>query len=135
MGILSGPVTGAAGQGGLAQAKARHCWLISLPGNAIPPEARISWCVSSRHLRCNGELETWFGQLSRWLPPAINPQRSRKMTSIKTAVKNFVSNEDGAALVEYALLVALIAIVCILGVTFLGQNVSTKFSNIGKCLT
>jgi pilus assembly protein Flp/PilA len=57
------------------------------------------------------------------------------MTSIKTAVKNFVSNEDGAALVEYALLVALIAIVCILGVTFLGQNVSTKFSNIGKCLT
>ncbi|MEO8193398.1 MAG: Flp family type IVb pilin [Gemmatimonadales bacterium] len=57
------------------------------------------------------------------------------MTSLKTAVKNFVSNEDGAALVEYALLVALIAIICILGVTFLGQTVSSKFKKIGDCLT
>lgn len=57
------------------------------------------------------------------------------MTSLKKAVGNFVSNEDGAALVEYALLVALIAIICILGVTFLGQSVSKKFKTIGDCLT
>ena len=57
------------------------------------------------------------------------------MTSFRKAVKNFVSNEDGAALVEYALLVALIAIICILGVTFLGQKVSDKFTKIGACLT
>jgi pilus assembly protein Flp/PilA len=56
------------------------------------------------------------------------------MKSLKSAVKNFVSNEDGAALVEYALLVALIAIICILGVTFLGKTVSTKFKNIGDSL-
>ena len=58
-----------------------------------------------------------------------------KMTRFKMGVKNFVSNEDGAALVEYALLVALIAIICILGVTFLGQKVSGKFKGIGDCLT
>jgi pilus assembly protein Flp/PilA len=50
------------------------------------------------------------------------------------AVKNFMSDEDGAALVEYALLVALIAIICILGVTFLGQKVSGKFKAIGDNL-
>ncbi len=50
------------------------------------------------------------------------------MKSFKNAVRNFVSNEDGAALVEYALLVALIAIVCILGVTALGDKVNNKFT-------
>ena len=57
------------------------------------------------------------------------------MTSIKKAVSNFVSNEDGAALVEYALLVALIAIICILGVTFLGRSISSKFKTIGDNLS
>ena len=57
------------------------------------------------------------------------------MKSLNKAVKNFISNEDGAALVEYALLVALIAIICILGVTFLGQRVSSKFKAIGDNLS
>ena len=57
------------------------------------------------------------------------------MKSLKKAVSNFISNEDGAALVEYALLVALIAIICILGVTFLGRKVSEKFKIIGDNLS
>jgi len=39
--------------------------------------------------------------------------------------------ERGASLVEYALLVALIAIVCIVAVTTLGKNASSKFNSIG----
>lgn len=42
--------------------------------------------------------------------------------------------EDGASLVEYALLVALIAIVCIAAITILGQNASSKFSNMASNL-
>ena len=38
--------------------------------------------------------------------------------------------ERGASLVEYALLVALIAVVCIAAVTLLGSSASTKFSSI-----
>lgn len=57
------------------------------------------------------------------------------MKNLKNAVNNFISNEDGAALVEYALLVALIAIICILGVTFLGRKVSEKFKTIGDNLS
>jgi Flp pilus assembly pilin Flp len=39
-------------------------------------------------------------------------------------------NEKGASLVEYALLVALIAAISIAGVKLLGQHASTQFSTI-----
>ena len=40
--------------------------------------------------------------------------------------------DRGAALVEYALLVALIALICVAAVTFLGVKLSSKFSGIGS---
>jgi pilus assembly protein Flp/PilA len=43
-------------------------------------------------------------------------------------------SERGASLVEYALLVALIAVVCIVAVTILGQNASSKFSSVGSSI-
>jgi pilus assembly protein Flp/PilA len=42
--------------------------------------------------------------------------------------------ERGASLVEYALLVALIAVVAIGAVSFLGGSASTKFSTVGSSL-
>jgi pilus assembly protein Flp/PilA len=42
--------------------------------------------------------------------------------------------DRGASLVEYALLVALIAVVCIVAVTILGKNASSKFSSVGSAL-
>jgi len=45
-----------------------------------------------------------------------------------------VRREDGASLVEYALLVALIALVCIVAVTLLGTTTSHKFSQVGSSL-
>jgi pilus assembly protein Flp/PilA len=42
--------------------------------------------------------------------------------------------ERGAGLVEYALLVALIAVVCITAVTFLGTSGSAKFDKAGKAV-
>ena len=44
----------------------------------------------------------------------------------------FVRTERGAALVEYALLVALIAVVCIGAITVLGNNASDKYSSVGS---
>ena len=40
-------------------------------------------------------------------------------------------SERGAALVEYALLVALIAVVCIVALTALGDQAADKFSRVG----
>jgi pilus assembly protein Flp/PilA len=42
--------------------------------------------------------------------------------------------EDGASLVEYALLVALIAVICIVAIAFLGQAASSKFSAVGSSI-
>ena len=47
----------------------------------------------------------------------------------------FAKTERGAALVEYALLVALIAVVCIIAITVLGSNASAKFSNVASSLS
>lgn len=46
----------------------------------------------------------------------------------------FGNTESGASLVEYALLVALIAVVCIVAVTFLGTSASGKFNGVGSSI-
>ena len=46
----------------------------------------------------------------------------------------YADGERGASLVEYALLVALIAVVCIAAVTLLGKNASNKFSSVGTSI-
>ena len=45
------------------------------------------------------------------------------------------NSDRGASLVEYALLVALVAIVCFVAVEFLGQSTSEGFSTYGESLT
>jgi pilus assembly protein Flp/PilA len=47
----------------------------------------------------------------------------------------FGQSERGASLVEYALLVALIAVVCIVAITFLGKRASQKFSDVGSAIS
>ena len=46
----------------------------------------------------------------------------------------FIKGETGASMVEYALLVALIAVVVIAAALFLGNAISTKFSEVGSTL-
>jgi len=46
------------------------------------------------------------------------------------AVKRFVKGEEGAAMVEYGLMLALIAVVCIAAVTAVGTKTSTMFSSV-----
>ena len=46
----------------------------------------------------------------------------------------FGTDERGASLVEYALLVALIAVICIVAIAFIGQSASSKFSSVGSAV-
>ena len=43
-------------------------------------------------------------------------------------------SDRGASLVEYALLVALIAVVCITAIKFLGSSASDSFSKTGSAI-
>jgi len=49
-------------------------------------------------------------------------------------VMRFRRDEKGAALAEYALLVALIAVVAIVAVTTLGTQISTQFSTVASAI-
>jgi len=49
-------------------------------------------------------------------------------------LKGRLSEDRGATAVEYALMVALIAVVIILAVTFIGTSASTKFSQVGSAV-
>jgi pilus assembly protein Flp/PilA len=47
-------------------------------------------------------------------------------------LRSFVRNEEGQDLLEYALLIALIALVCVGAVALAGTKVSTVFTNIAS---
>jgi pilus assembly protein Flp/PilA len=50
-------------------------------------------------------------------------------------VQTFVRDEDGQGLVEYALIIAVIAIAVIVAMVFLRGQIENVFSNIGNNLT
>jgi len=54
---------------------------------------------------------------------------------MRKLINRFRQDEEGAALVEYGMLVGLIAVICVAAVTLLGQEVSTAFSIIAASLS
>jgi pilus assembly protein Flp/PilA len=52
------------------------------------------------------------------------------MHKFAQAVVNFLSAEDGPTAVEYAVMLALIVVVCITAITALGSNANKTFSNV-----
>ena len=53
------------------------------------------------------------------------------MTFIKPVV-HFIKQEDGPTAVEYAVMLALIIVVCIIAITALGSNASGTFDFVGQ---
>ena len=49
---------------------------------------------------------------------------------IFSKVQNFLKSEDGPTAVEYAIMLALIVIVCLGAITSIGTNASTTFQSI-----
>ena len=52
---------------------------------------------------------------------------------IKTAVE-FLKREDGPTAVEYAVMLALIVVVCIAAITAIGSSSNTTFSRVGSAI-
>jgi pilus assembly protein Flp/PilA len=49
-------------------------------------------------------------------------------------MKNLVFQEEGQALTEYGLIIGLIAVVCIVGVTLLGDQLEALFTKLTTAL-
>ena len=52
------------------------------------------------------------------------------MSRLRMLVRSFVKNDEAATMVESALMLGLIAVVCIAAVTLIGTNANTIFTNI-----
>ena len=53
------------------------------------------------------------------------------MRKLGQALANFLKDEDGPTAVEYAVMLALIIVVCITAITALGSNANNTFSYVG----
>ena len=53
------------------------------------------------------------------------------LQNIRHQVVNFLKDEDGPTAVEYAVMLALIIVVCITAITTLGTNANNTFSYVG----
>ena len=53
------------------------------------------------------------------------------MRSLSARVLAFLKNEDGPTAVEYAVMMALIIVVCVFSITTLGTNSSNTYSYVG----
>jgi pilus assembly protein Flp/PilA len=53
---------------------------------------------------------------------------------MKTLLAKFASDEKGATAIEYGLIAALIAVVCITALTTVGVNLSASFQSVATAL-
>ncbi|HYT90533.1 MAG TPA: Flp family type IVb pilin [Gemmataceae bacterium] len=56
------------------------------------------------------------------------------MRKFMQKVANFLQREDGPTAVEYAVMLALIIVVCITAITALGSNANKTFTSVGTTI-
>jgi pilus assembly protein Flp/PilA len=56
------------------------------------------------------------------------------MATLRQFAVNFIKGEDGPTAVEYAVMLALIIVVCITAVTTLGSNANKTFTSVGTAI-
>ena len=56
------------------------------------------------------------------------------LSRLQRQVVDFLRNEDGPTAVEYAVMLALIIVVCITAITTIGTNANATFNTVGSQL-
>ena len=57
------------------------------------------------------------------------------MLKFANSVKKFLVSEDGPTAVEYAVMLALIIVVCLAAISTIGGSANSKFQQVGNYLT
>ena len=68
------------------------------------------------------------------LAPQGAAERSRAVRKLTQGLVNFLKREDGPTAVEYAVMLALIIVVCITAITALGSNANGTFTRVGSAI-
>jgi pilus assembly protein Flp/PilA len=74
----------------------------------------------------------WFTSLVKSM--RVGWTRGRNVMKVITALRSFVRRDEGQDLLEYALLISLIALVCVGAITTAGGNVKGIFEKIAAAL-
>jgi pilus assembly protein Flp/PilA len=61
--------------------------------------------------------------------------KERAMKKLMEQVVEFLKREDGPTAVEYAVMLSLIIVVCIVAITALGTGASQTFNQVGTAIT
>ena len=69
------------------------------------------------------------------MPPADYDAPGNSHEGGRLGIERFVRRDDGQGLVEYALIIAVIAIAVIVAMLFVRGQLQNMFSNIGNSLT
>jgi pilus assembly protein Flp/PilA len=56
------------------------------------------------------------------------------MRRFASSIRAFLKSEDGPTAVEYAVMLALIIVVCLVAITSVGTQASTTFSNVANSI-
>ena len=56
------------------------------------------------------------------------------MNTLALKLRRFLISEDGPTAVEYAVMLALIIIVCLVAISSIGTNASTTFNNVSQSI-
>jgi pilus assembly protein Flp/PilA len=57
------------------------------------------------------------------------------MKNLANSIRGFLSSEDGPTAVEYAVMLALIVVVCLTAIQAVGTNANAKFNTVNNALT
>ena len=57
------------------------------------------------------------------------------MLQVLSSVRRFLQSEDGPTAVEYAVMLALIIVVCLTAIQAVGNNANAKFGDVRDALT
>lgn len=57
------------------------------------------------------------------------------LNKLKSSIGRFLTSEDGPTAVEYAVMLALIVVVCLASVSAVGSRANTKFNKVNSYLT
>lgn len=108
-------------------AGARPGWVGTCSGTArrienaesLPPTFQSPWQASAEGER--------FGDVRPTARP--NSSNENAMRSFVQRVRHFVARDDGPTAVEYAVMLALLIMVCFLAIRSVGNNTKTSFTN------
>jgi pilus assembly protein Flp/PilA len=82
-------------------------------------------CITNQCPRVGAGFFTWYLNFSKG---------TEAMRTLAQRFVNFLKREDGPTAVEYAVMLALIIVVCITAITALGTNANKTFSSVSNTI-